>query len=146
MFSLCHSCAENMLQSICNHTDEEQALVGTWVSEELKLAKKKGYRITEVIFFQPICILIIVSLFIIIISFLQIYEVYQFEKKTDKLFKSFIDRFLKIKQESSRWPAECVSDEEKANYVLQYEKVEGVKLDPASIIKNPGCRQVAKFF
>lgn len=59
-----------MLQSTCTHTDEERALVGTWVSEELKLAKKKGYRITEVIFFQPICILIIVSLFIIIISFL----------------------------------------------------------------------------
>lgn len=51
MFPLCHSCAENMKQSICTHTDEERALVGTWVSEELKLAKKKGYRITEVSLF-----------------------------------------------------------------------------------------------
>lgn len=70
MFPLCHSCAEGMQQSTCTHTDEERALVGTWVSEELKLAKKKGYRITEVIFFKTICFLIIVSLFIIIIILL----------------------------------------------------------------------------
>lgn len=37
-----------------------------------------------------------------------------------------------------------MTEEQKADYVLQYEAKEGVKLDPSSIIKNPGRRQVAK--
>lgn len=48
MFPLCRICAETTQQSPCTHTDDERALVGTWVSEELKLAKKKGYRVTDV--------------------------------------------------------------------------------------------------
>ena len=48
MFPLCRTCAETLQQNPCTHTDEERALTGTWVSEELKLAKEKGYRITQV--------------------------------------------------------------------------------------------------
>lgn len=51
---------------------------------------------------------------------------------------------MKIKQESSGWPTECVTDVQKAEYVREYEAREGVKLDPTSITKNPGRRQVAK--
>lgn len=51
MFPLCRTCVENLQQSPCSHTDEERALVGTWVSEELKLAKKKGYQVTQVSIF-----------------------------------------------------------------------------------------------
>lgn len=48
MFPLCRTCAETTQQSTCKHKDDERALVGTWVSEELKLAKSKGYRFTHV--------------------------------------------------------------------------------------------------
>ena len=48
MFPLCRTCAETLQQSPCTHTDDERALVHTWVSEEVKLAKRKGYRITQV--------------------------------------------------------------------------------------------------
>ncbi|XP_054708494.1 uncharacterized protein LOC129218285 [Uloborus diversus] len=120
MFPLCRTCAEETNQSPCTHTEEKRALIGTWVTEEVKLAIKKGYRITH------------------------IYEVYDFEKKSDSLFKTYIDLFLKIKQESSGWPAECVTDADKANYISMYKQREGILLDASSIQKNPGKRQVAK--
>lgn len=50
MFPLCRTCALLMQQSLCHHTDDERALTGTWVSEDVKLAKSKGYRITIVSF------------------------------------------------------------------------------------------------
>ena len=48
MFPLCFTCASRMEQGKCEHSDDERALVNTWVSEEVKLAKKKGYIITHV--------------------------------------------------------------------------------------------------
>ena len=48
MFPLCRTCAETKQQSPCLHTDDERELIGTWVTEELKLAKEKGYVITNV--------------------------------------------------------------------------------------------------
>ncbi|GFT70355.1 uncharacterized protein NPIL_332041 [Nephila pilipes] len=120
MFPLCRACADEKNQSACQHSDDERALIGTWVSEELKLAKKKGYHIS------------------------QIYEVYHFSKSSDILFRSYIDLFLKIKQESNGWPRECSSDEEKQEYISEYERKEGIKLNPLQIAKNPGRRQVAK--
>ncbi|GIX93570.1 DNA-directed DNA polymerase [Caerostris darwini] len=48
MFPLCRICTENMRQTICTHSDEERALTGTWMSEEVKLAKRKVYIIAEI--------------------------------------------------------------------------------------------------
>lgn len=52
LFPLCRTCAESMNQSPCNHTDSERTIIGTWVSEEIKLAIKKGYVVEEVIVFS----------------------------------------------------------------------------------------------
>ncbi|KAF8789741.1 hypothetical protein HNY73_007659 [Argiope bruennichi] len=46
MFPLCHCCAESLNQSSCHHSDEERSIVGTWVTEEVKLAVEKGYLIS----------------------------------------------------------------------------------------------------
>lgn len=51
MFPLCRTCTETQQKTKCYHEDCERALTGTWVSEELKLAKKKGYKITHVSLF-----------------------------------------------------------------------------------------------
>ncbi|XP_054720574.1 uncharacterized protein LOC129230198 [Uloborus diversus] len=120
MFPLCSTCAENMTQTPCAHNMEEGAFVGTWVSEELKVAVNKGYTV------------------------IQMYEVYHFKQQSNTLFKSYIDLFLKIKQESSGWPAKCITSEAKRKYVQEYEEKEGVKLDASKIEKNTGRRQVAK--
>ncbi|XP_054722798.1 uncharacterized protein LOC129232694 [Uloborus diversus] len=120
MFPLCRTCAENTQQDPCAHCDDDRALTGTWVSEELKLAKKKGYQITDM------------------------YEVYHFPISSNVLFRDYIDLFLKIKQESSGWPRECSTEDEKREYILRYEAKEGILLDSNAISKNPGRRQVAK--
>ncbi|XP_055936645.1 uncharacterized protein LOC129966256 [Argiope bruennichi] len=120
MFPLCRTCVEIKQQEKCTHTENERAFIGTWVSEELKLAKKKGYRITDM------------------------YEVYHFPRSSNSLFRTYIDTFLKIKQESSGWPSNCTTEERKIAYVQEYKQKEGIKLDPQNIEKNPGRRQVAK--
>lgn len=78
------------------------------------------------------------------IFFLQIYEVYHFTSSSSTLFQSYIDLFLKIKQESSGWPVEYRTEEEKKRYIKEYYEKEGVHLDHCSISVNPGRRSVAK--
>ncbi|KAG8174576.1 hypothetical protein JTE90_022442 [Oedothorax gibbosus] len=116
MFPLCRTCSETLQQTPCNHTPELRSLTGTWVSEELKVAVEKGY----------------------------LYEVYHFKESSVTLFKSYIDLFLKIKQEASGWPAECVISDDKERYLASYLEVEGIQLDPSQIQFNPGRRAVAK--
>lgn len=69
---------------------------------------------------------------------------YHFENSSTELFNTYIDLFLKIKQEASGWPSECVSPEQKDQYVKDYFAKEGVTLDPEQIVLNPGRRAVAK--
>lgn len=69
---------------------------------------------------------------------------YHFQKSSEDLFKSYINTFLKIKQEASGWPSHCRTEEEKRMYISEYEEKEGIALDPSSIGYNPGRRQVAK--
>lgn len=76
MFPLCRTCAEIMQKSPCAHNDDERAIVGTWVSEELKLAKKKGYRFTNVSSF------FLYILYILIVFFLILYKVFFFYRYT----------------------------------------------------------------
>ncbi|KAG8174743.1 hypothetical protein JTE90_012064 [Oedothorax gibbosus] len=120
MFPLCKTCCETLQQTTCNHTNAQRALTGTWVSEELKVAVKKGYLI------------------------LKIYEVYHFKEQSDKLFRSYIDLFLKIKQEASGWPSDCQTEEDKILYIDNYKRNEGVQLDATNIAPNPGLRTVGK--
>ena len=68
---------------------------------------------------------------------------YHFEKTSDSLFKSF-DCFLKIKQENSGWPSDCVTEDRKNEHIRQYDEREGVRLDPEGISKNPGLRLIGK--
>ncbi|XP_054723508.1 uncharacterized protein LOC129233516 [Uloborus diversus] len=72
------------------------------------------------------------------------YEVYHFPISSNVLFRDYIDLFLKIKQESSGWPRECSTEDEKREYIVRYEAKEGILLDSNAISKNPGRRQVAK--
>ena len=47
MFVLCRKCAETENQSICNHSDSDQSLSGTWVSVELKKALQIRYSLLK---------------------------------------------------------------------------------------------------
>lgn len=60
------------------------------------------------------------------------------------LFGGYIDLFLKIKQESSGWPAYIQTEEEAFQYFSNYAARENVKLNSEAITKNPAMRSIAK--
>ena len=93
---------------------------GTWVSLELNLAVEMGYKIVK------------------------IHEVWHFPDKTDRLFRDYIDMFLKKKQEASGWPGWCKTDEDKERYLQDYKDKEGIELDRDDIEYNAGARTVWK--
>ena len=66
MFPLCKTCADTCNQTTCTHEDNQRAIQGTWCHVELEKAIEKGYRV------------------------LQIHEVWQFPRSSDKLFCGYI--------------------------------------------------------
>tara|TARA_Y100001937_G_C7134106_1_gene339043 strand:- start:1554 stop:5369 length:3816 start_codon:yes stop_codon:yes gene_type:complete len=93
---------------------------GVWCSNELYNALDKGYTIKE------------------------IYEIRYYEKTTKNLFKGYVSKFLKIKQEASDYPDWVKTDIDKNKYIEDYYQRQGVKLDKNKIEKNPGLRAIAK--
>ncbi|XP_052776205.1 uncharacterized protein LOC128214030 [Mya arenaria] len=128
LFSLCRSCADQYQQSPCQHTDSERAFLGTWVTDEVKLAMSQGYKIVE------------------------IYEVWHFkdisqydpDSKCGGIFTEYVNTFLKLKQEASGWPEWCQAEEDEQRYIKQYFEREGIWLDYDKIQRNPGLRSLAK--
>ena len=105
----------------CRHTDAQRCLVDTWPTPEMQEAINRGYRIQHV------------------------YEVWHFPRNSNTMFSSYVDTFLKIKQEASGWP-EWVGDDadKRRQYLDDYKAKEGIQLDPDKIDKNPGRRSLAK--
>lgn len=54
------------------------------------------------------------------------------------------EKFMKIKQEASGWPAECNTEQKKMDYLNDYRKHQDIQLDYQRIEKNPGLRSLAK--
>ena len=120
MFPLCKTCADTLNQNQCTHTDQERSILDTWCHVELEKAIEKGYKV------------------------LKIHEVWHYPTQTDELFKEYVNTFLKIKQEASGYPKECVTDDQKQRYIDDYYEHEGIRLDPNNIKYNPGLRSLAK--
>ncbi|XP_048729914.2 uncharacterized protein LOC125647269 [Ostrea edulis] len=96
LFPLCRTCAEpGSLGSDdrYSHSDSERSLTGTWVTTELHKALELGYHLDR------------------------IHEVWRLEKTSQGVFRSYIDTFLKIKQEAkqeaSGFPDHCQTSEQK---------------------------------
>ena len=121
MFPLCKTCAENLQQSPCEHSDVDRVLSGIWCSTVNKVNKALdlGYRMVRMV------------------------EVWHFSKTSSKLFIGYIDTFLKIKQEASGWPCWCATEQQMKQYLREYERKEGIKMDHTKINKHPGLRSLA---
>jgi hypothetical protein len=123
-FPLCRTCADTLCD-LCTHNEEARVLYGTWVSMEIHEALKLGYVVKEV------------------------YEIYHYVNR-EKIFDSYVNTFMKLKQESSGVPKNCydamgdIDDEKLKEYIDEYLKHEGVKLDASKICYNPGQRTVMK--
>ncbi|KAF4525159.1 hypothetical protein B566_EDAN014664 [Ephemera danica] len=128
MFPLGRSCMVEHRQEYCNHEDESlRSFVGTFVTEELKLALKHNYKIVK------------------------IYEAWHYEStvydrnsKSGGIFASYIDTFFKLKCESTGFPPEVKTLEEQFAFIDEYELREGIKLDRKKMLFNPGRRTLTK--
>ena len=120
MFPLCKTCADTLNKTPCTHSEQERSILGTWCHVKLMKAIEKGYQI------------------------LKIHEIWHFPTRTDELFKEYVNTFLKIKQEASGYPKDCVTEEQKQAYIDEYYEHEGIRLDPEKIEYNPGLRSLAK--
>ena len=120
-FPLCAACStEKRMHAACDHNDNERALVGTWCTPEICTAVEYGYVILEV------------------------YEVWHYPSRRDRLFESYINLFLALKVQASGWPSNVKTEAEKEQYVEEFFIQESVRLDPQKIVKNPGLRALAK--
>ena len=130
-FPLCRTCATSNSGPGCECSDDDRALIGMWCTPELLKAVEMGYRI------------------------MKMYEVYHFPETTKYdprtgtggLFGSYINKFLKVKQEASGYPSDCVTPEDRSEYIRKYHETEGIVLDQNQIPDrgtNPGMRSVAK--
>ena len=129
IFPVCSTCvqeeqAKPMLQRThyCHHSDVDRMLRGTWCTPELVKAVEKGYTLVK------------------------IHEVWHFppEQRRTGLFANYVNTWLKLKQESAEWPSWCQTVEQKREYILRYQEREGIRLDIASIAKNPGRKATGK--
>ena len=104
MFALCGKCCDELQTSEC------RVIRGTWVSEELKKALATGYKLEK------------------IHKVWHFSETAQYDPDTKKggLFADYINTFLKLKQEASGWPKWCDTKEKKIQYVVEYERHEGI--------------------
>ena len=125
IFTLCYTCAIEKSYN-CSHKDEERSLTGVWVSTELKLAIKYGYKI------------------------IRIYEIWHFEntiqlsENSKGLFSDFINDCIKGKIEASGWPRMNMSEAEKNKYLIEYSEKEKINLERNNIEINPGKRNTFK--
>ena len=65
-----------------------------------------------------------------------------FPQRKEGLSAPYVNSWLKYKTEASGWPKHCDTQEQKEQYVEDFEAKQGIKLE--NIQKNPGRKQVAK--
>ena len=124
LFPLCRMCCEEMIQEDCPHQfPNDRILRGTWVSEEVKETVKLGYRI------QRIC------------EIWQ-YEMTQYNQKERKggIFAEYMNEFFAQKTMASVFPPNCLTEQDKNEYVKELEFNEGIILNKDAIQHNVGLR------
>jgi len=91
------------------------------------LAVDKGYKVLEILEFYE-------------------YQVTCYNPATGKggHFADYIDTFLKLKQEASGYPSWVRTEEDKVQYMDQFHRDEGIRIDRVSIGYNAAKRGLAK--
>ena len=127
-FPLCYKCACNENEDMCTCLDNDRMFTHTYCTPELEVAINMGYtiiQIHEVLHWKES-------------------EMYNPVTKQGGLFTQYINTFLKLKQESSGYPQNVKTEEEKQAYIDQYLDHEGILLDKECIDKNAGLRSLSK--
>jgi hypothetical protein len=103
MFPLCRTCAKDQFNGDCPHGDEDRSFTGTFTTWELFKANEKGYETIE------------------------IYEILHYPQQSNELFKGYIKTWLKIKTEASGWPKDKVTEEQREQWLEEFNQREGIK-------------------
>ena len=74
----------------------------------------------------------------------RIHKVWKFQCAEHSLFASYVDTWLQLKTKANGWPDSCTKPAQREAYIDDYERTEGIRLDPAEIEKNPCLRSLAK--
>ncbi len=121
VFPLCKKCADESIQTSCNHSDSDRSFIGVFTHVELRHAiNSLGYKI------------------------LKVFEVWHWEKFKSDMFSSYIDNFFKIKESASGFPSHVTTDTDKDNYIKKVQEEEGITLQKEKVKKSPGMRALAK--
>ena len=129
LFILCNICG-HLKQADCNHSEDERAIEGTWVTEEVKHAIKNGYKMIK----------------IFSIWHFNQKEVYDKQTKTGGLFTEYVNKFLKMKTEATGFPDHIKSNDQKEKFINDYFNNEGIQLDSDNMKPNPGMKAISKLF
>ncbi len=74
-------------------------------------------------------------------------QAFQGDDPNPKLyFSGYVNTFLKLKYESSGYPPQCETEEEKQSYVDEIQKRDNIRLDPDNIKPNSSMKTIAKLF
>jgi DNA polymerase type B, organellar and viral len=114
LFHLCTKCAIDGNIENCQHSDEERAIIGTFFSEELKLALEMGYRVDT------------------------LYSVLHFTQSSNDLFKGYIRAFYKIKILASSLPSDVDV------FIQELKDREGICIAATDFRPNSARRWLAK--
>jgi hypothetical protein len=94
----------------CLHNDVERALTGTWVTVEVNEAiNENGYKLLKV--FQ--------------VWHYAESEMYDPDTKAGGIFTEYLNMAIKVKQEASGFPENCETEQQKQDYIADYESKEG---------------------
>lgn len=120
VFPLCAKCSEENNQASCHCPDTQRGWVGTFCSGEIEVALEMGYEITKY------------------------FEILHWPESSTTLFESYVNCFLKIKQEASGLPSDVQTQEEVQRYIDLYKRKENIVLDKEKIKKSTALRSLAK--
>ena len=120
LFHLCTSCATELHQGPCQHTDSQRGLTGTFFTGELQLAMEMGYKITRV------------------------HELWNWpkERQSSTLFKGLILEQYAKKALSSAVPKDPA---QLLELIKEYADTMDLHLAPEDFQENKALRALAKF-
>lgn len=90
------------IEQVCDHAPADRALTDTWCTPEFEVALRKGYKL------------------------IFIHQVYHFKDQRCGLFKDYVDTWLKLKEEASDYPSDCVTGAQQREHVQQWFDNEGI--------------------
>ncbi|EFO95708.1 hypothetical protein CRE_13943 [Caenorhabditis remanei] len=125
-FPSCRTCIEKNQKAACNHNKvSDRYLTGIWTHAELNAAIERGYRL------------------------LQIHEIWWWPDskwKTADYFVNYLKPMIQLKHESSDWPRDDMTDNEKDAYINEIARRDGVTLVKDNVRKADNMREMSKLF